>query len=134
MNNFNDSQLYKEELEFIFGERGSGVRKATVISAFIESQVFLLASIFLKKHQVEHKPDSYQEYSQSMNILQVNRIIDSEELEIIKKFRKERNKSIHGIFKGMTRKGWDMQNKLVIDLGRSVITILNQKIANMSDI
>ncbi len=80
MNNFTDSQLYKEELEFIFGEKGSGVRKATVISAFIESQVYLLASIFLEKHKVTHKPESYQEYSQSLNILRVNEILTQEEL------------------------------------------------------
>ena len=128
MNNSNRLQLYKEEYEFIFSNKGSGVRRATVISAFIEWQIFSLAGNFLESQGITHKPESNQEYNQSFNIIKVNRILVSKELEMIQKFRKERNKSIHGIFKGMTRTEWDKQNKLVIELGRPIIKELDKKL------
>lgn len=128
MNNSARSQLYKEEFEFIFSKKGSGVRRATVISAFIEWQIFSLASHFLDERKVTHKPEANQEYNQSFNVLKVNKELTSEELERIQKFRKERNKSIHGIFKGMTRIEWDRQNKLVIELGRPIVKELDKKL------
>lgn len=125
---FSNLQVYKEEYDFIFRERGSGVRKATVISTLIEALVYSLASIFLENHKVEHNPETYQEYSQSINILKVNKILTPEGLDRLRAFRRERNKSIHGIFKGMTRKDWDQQNKIVIDLGRPIVKELNQRL------
>ena len=128
MSNYNRSQLYKEEFEFIFSRKGSSVRRATVISAFIEWQIISLASHFLEARMVAHKPEPYQEYNQSFNVLKANKVITSEELEKIIKFRKERNKSIHGIFKGMTRPEWDRQNKLAIELGRPIVKELDKKL------
>ncbi|MDP2946060.1 MAG: hypothetical protein Q8N61_01245 [bacterium] len=128
MNNPNRSLLYKEEFEFIFNRKGSGVRRATVISAFIEWQVFSLASNFLEARKVAHKPEPNQEYNQSFNVLKVNKVLTPEELEKIIKFRKERNKSIHGIFKGMTRIEWNRQNKLAIELGRPIVKELDKKL------
>ncbi|MFZ2187326.1 MAG: hypothetical protein WAV46_01730 [Candidatus Moraniibacteriota bacterium] len=128
MNNSNRSQLYEEEFDFIFNKKGSGVRRATVISAFIEWQIISLASNFLEERNVVHKPEPYQEYSQSFYVLKVNSVLTTEELERVKKFRKERNKSIHGIFKGMTRPEWDRQNKLVINLGKPIVKELDKKL------
>ena len=128
MNNLNKSLLYKEEFEFIFSSKGSGVRRATVISAFIEWQVFSLASSFLEARKVAHKPEPNQEYNQSFNVLRVNKVLTSEELEKIIKFRKERNKSIHEIFKGMTRTEWNRQNKLAIEIGRPIVKELDKKL------
>lgn len=122
------SQLYIEEFEFIFSRKGSGVRRALVISAFIEAQIFSLASRFLEERNVAYKPEPSQEYSQSLNVLKVNKIISVEELKRIQKFRTERNKSIHGIFKGMTRAEWEKQNKLVIELGRPIVKELDIKL------
>lgn len=58
MNNSDRSQLYEEEFEFIFSNMGSGVRRTTVIAAFIEWQIFSLASYFLEARNVTHKPES----------------------------------------------------------------------------
>jgi hypothetical protein len=128
MNDRVRSQLYKEEFDFIFARKGSGVRRATVISAFIEWQIFSLASQFLEERKVAHKPEPYQEYSQSLNVLKVNKVLTSKELEKIQKFRRERNKSVHNIFKGMTRSEWEQQNKLVIELGRPIVKELDKKL------
>ncbi|MBI2019195.1 hypothetical protein HYS95_00820 [Candidatus Daviesbacteria bacterium] len=132
MNNSDRSQLYKEEIKFIFSRKGSDVRRATVISAFIEWQIFSLASHFLEKRKVAHKPEPNQEYNQSFNVLKVNKILALIELEKIQKFRRERNKSIHSIFKGMTRIEWERQNKLVIELGRPIVKALDKKLYSLT--
>lgn len=121
-------QLNKEELEFIFKNSGSGVRRATVISAYIEWQIFYLASKFLENCKVVYDPEPMQEYRQSLNILKTNNMLNDGEIKGLEEFRRQRNKSIHGIFKGMTRDEWNLQSKLVIDLGRPIIKELNKKI------
>ena len=121
-------QLNKEELDFIFKNSGSWVRRATVIAAYIEWQIFYLASAFLKNKDVIYDPEPMQEYRQSLNILKTNSILNAEELKKLEKFREGRNKSIHGIFKGMTRSEWEAQNTLVAELGRPIVTNLNRKI------
>lgn len=126
--NMSRSQLYNEELDFILKDNGSSVRRATVISAFIEWQVNSLAGNFLEEHGVVHNPEPHQEYNQSLYVLEANKVLTPEELGMVKKFRKERNKSIHRIFKDMTRLEWDRQNKLVINLGRPVVKELDKKL------
>lgn len=121
-------KVYQEEFTYIFSKKAPCVRGATVISALIEWQVFSLASRFLEDKEVIHKPEASQEYSQSLNILKVNKILTLQELEEIKKFRTERNKSIHGIFKEMTRDEWDKQNRLVVELGKSIVKNLDKKL------
>lgn len=128
MSHFIKSKLYKEECRYIFSKRANCVRGVTVISAFIEGQIFSLASIFLRKHKVKHDPEPAQEFYQSLNILKVNRILTLDESEKIKEFRKKRNKCIHGIFKGMTRPAWEKQNNLVIELGRPIVKLLDEKL------
>lgn len=127
---FERSQLYREEFAFIFSRKGSGVRRTMVISALIEGQIFSLASRFLKERGVTHNPESNQEYNQSLNILKSNNILTFEELDKIQKFRKERNKSFHRIFRDMTRFEWDQQNRRVIELGRPVARELDKKLYN----
>ena len=127
MNAF-DNTLLKEEFEFIFGRKGSGVRRATVTAAFMEWQIIDLARHFLEEHKVMYKPEPHQEYSQSLSILKANNVISAKEAERIATFRKERNKSVHGIFKGMTRPEWDKQNKHKIELGKPIIKLLNEKL------
>jgi hypothetical protein len=128
MDSFSRSGLYTEEFKFIFDKKGSNVRRATVISALIEWQVFSLASKYLNKRGVEHKPEQNQEYNQSFNVLKTNRVIEPDKLDMIKKFRIERNKSIHDIFKGITRPEWDKQNKLVINLGKKIVEELDKEL------
>ena len=99
-----------------------------MISAFVEEQILLLAESFLKEKGVIHKPEPRQEYSQSLNVLETNKILNSQELKQIKKFREERNKAIHGIFKGMTRDEWQEQNNKVVKLGRPIIRNLDKKL------
>ncbi|MDP2860380.1 MAG: hypothetical protein Q8N98_01545 [bacterium] len=128
MDNATLQQLNKEELSFIFNRKGSGVRRATVISAYIEWQIFYIASIFLESRNVVYDPEPTQEYRQSLNILKTNKILGQDKLKNLEEFRKQRNKSIHGIFKGMTRDQWGQQNKLVIDIGRPIVKNLNEVI------
>jgi hypothetical protein len=123
------SQLYQEEFDTIFNNRKAfRVRDALVASAFIEGQILLLAKSFLEKKEVIYKPESRQEYFQSLNVLVTNDILNKQELKQIKQFREERNKAIHGIFKGMTRREWEEQNKKVVELGRPIIKNLDKKL------
>ena len=121
------SELYQEEFGFIFNNKKAFcVRGVLVISAFVEEQILLLAEYFLEEKGVIHKPEPRQEYSQSLNVLETNKILNSQELKQIRKFREERNKAIHGIFKGMTRRQWEEQNKKVVGLGRLIIKNLDK--------
>ena len=123
------SDLYLEEFRFIFNDRKAfRVRGAVVISAFIEGQILLLAKCFLEDKKVVYEPESRQEYFQSLNMLKTNNILNSEELKQIKQFREERNKAIHGIFKGMTRNQWQEQNNKVVELGRPIAKNLDKKL------
>jgi hypothetical protein len=123
------SQLYQEEFDTIFNDRKAfRVRGALVASAFIEGQILLLAKSFLEKKEVIYKPESRQEYFQSLNVLLTNNILNQQELKQIRQFREERNKAIHGIFKGMTRREWEKQNKKVVELGRPIIKNLDKKL------
>lgn len=123
------SQLYQEEFDTIFNDRKAfRVRGALVASAFIEGQILLLAKSFLDKKEVIYKPESRQEYFQSLNVLVTNNILNQHELKQIRQFREERNKAIHGIFKGMTRRVWEEQNKKVVELGRPIIKNLDKKL------
>jgi hypothetical protein len=112
-------RLYQEEFDTLFVDKKAfRVRGALVISAFIEGQILLLAKSFLEKRGIIHKPESRHEYFQSLNVLKTNKILNSQELKQIEEFRTERNKAIHGIFKGMTRPEWEEQNKKEVELGR----------------
>jgi hypothetical protein len=123
------SELYQEEFDTIFNDRKAfRVRGALVISAFVEGQILLLAKSFLEKKEVIYEPESRQEYFQSLNVLKTNKILNSEELKQINKFRDERNKAIHGAFKGMTRREWEEQNKKVVELGRPIVKNLDKKL------
>jgi hypothetical protein len=123
------SQLYQEEFETLFNDRKAFcVRGALVISAFVEGQILLLAKSFLENKGVTHKPESRHEYFQSLNVLATNKILDPQELKQIKQFREERNKAIHGILKGMTRREWEEQNNKVVKLGRPIIRNLDEKL------
>jgi hypothetical protein len=122
------SELYQEEFKYIFSKKGSCVRGALVSSAFVEGQILLLAKSFLEEHGVKHEPKQHQEYRQSLNVLEANRILDSKELKNIKNFWKERNRAIHGPFKGMTRTEWEKQNNKVVELGRLIIKNLDKKL------
>jgi hypothetical protein len=123
------SKLYQEEFDTIFNDRKAFcVRGALVVSAFVEGQILLLAKFFLESKGVIHKPESRQEYFQSLNVLATNKILNTQELKQIKQFREERNKAIHGIFKGMTRREWEKQNNKVVRLGRPIIMNLDKKL------
>jgi hypothetical protein len=126
------SQLYLEEFEYIFSNKSLRVRGALVTSAFMEGQIILLAKFFLEKHGVKYEPKQSQEFWQSLNILKTNGILSSDEWKNIEKFRKERNKSIHGPFKEMTRPVWEEQNKKVVQMGRPVIENLDNKLQILS--
>jgi len=128
MENAKLQQLNKQEFDYIFSNKGLSVRGSTVISAYIEWQIFYLASIFLKSCNVVYDPEPMQEYRQSLNILKTNKILTQDELKNLEEFRKQRNKSIHGIFKGMTRDQWNQQNKLVVELGRPIVKTLNERL------
>jgi len=122
-------QLYQEEFDIIFNDaKAFRVRGAVVTSAFIEGQILLLAKCFLEKHGVKFEPQKHQAYRQSLNILKTNGKLNSEELKDIEKFWNERNKAIHGIFKGMTRDEWQKQNIKVVELGRPIIKNLDKKL------
>jgi hypothetical protein len=60
--------------------------------------------------------------------LKTNKILNSQELEELKKFRTERNNAIHGIFKGMTRRQWEEQSNKVVRLGRPIVKNLDKKL------
>ena len=123
------SELYREEFGFIFNDKKAFcVRGALVISAFVEAQILLLAESFLEEKGVKFKPEPRQEYSQSLNVLKTNKILNPEELKQINKFRDERNKAIHRVFKGMTRPQWEEQNNKVVELGRLIVKNLDEKL------
>ncbi len=123
------SELYREEFGFIFNDKKAFcVRGALVISAFVEAQILLLAESFLENKGVKYKAEPRQEYSQSLNILRTNKILNSNELKQIEKWRGERNKAIHTIFKGMTRREWEEQNNRVVESGRLIIKNLDKKL------
>lgn len=123
------SQLYQEEFKTIFIDKKSlRVRGALVISAFIEGQILLLAKSFLEQHNIKYDPPSNQEFWQSVDILKANGRLTPKELKDMEKFRKERNKAIHGPFKGMTRKEWEEQNNIVVKLGRPIVKNLDEKL------
>jgi hypothetical protein len=120
------SELYRQEFAFIFSRKAS-VRGVIVVSALVEAQIFLLAESFLEKKEVKYNPDPRQEFSQSLNILQTNNVLNSKELKQIEKFRKERNTAIHRIFK-MTRPQWEEQNNRIVELGRLIVKNLDEKL------
>ena len=123
------SELYREEFGFIFNDKKAFcVRGALVISAFVEAQILLFAESFLEEKGVKYKPEPRQEYSQSLNVLEANDILNSKELKQINKFREERNKAIHRVFKGMTRREWEEQNNKVVELGRLIVKNLDKKL------
>jgi hypothetical protein len=123
------SELYREEFGFIFNDKKAFcVRGALVISAFVEAQIFCIAESFLEEKGVKYKPEPRQEYSESLNVLKANDVLNSKELKQIKIFRDERNKAIHRIFKGMTRQEWEGQNNKVVRLGRPIVKILDKKL------
>ena len=122
------SELYREEFSFIFSKRAYCVRGVLVISAFVEAQIFLLAESFLEEKGVKYKPEPRQEYSQSLNVLKANGILNLQELKQIKIFQTERNRAIHRIFKEMTRPEWQEQNRKVVELGRPTVKNLDKKL------
>jgi hypothetical protein len=122
------SELYREEFKYIFSNKAFCVRGALVTAAFIEGQVFLLAKSFLEIKSVKFELKGYQGYRQALNILKDNGILTSKELKSLEKFQEERNKSIHGIFKGMTRPQWEQQNTKVVQLGRPIVENLDEKL------
>jgi hypothetical protein len=123
------SELYREEFGFIFNNKKAFcVRGALVISAFVEAQILFLAESFLEEKGVKYKPEPRQEYSLLVNILGANEILNSKELKQIRNFREERNKAIHRIFKGMTRREWEEQNNKVVELGRPIVKNLDKKL------
>ena len=123
------SELYQEEFGFIFNDKKAFcVRGALVVSAFVEAQILLLAESFLEEKGVKYKPEPRQEYSQSLNVLGANDILNSKELKQINEFREKRNRAIHRIFKGMTRGEWEKQNNKVVELGRLIVQNLDKKL------
>ena len=109
------SELYREEFGFIFNDKKAFcVRGALVVSALVEAQILQLAESFLEEKGVKYKPEPRQEYFQSLNVLEANDILNSKELKKLKDFRDRRNKAIHRIFKGMTRRQWEEQNNKVV--------------------
>jgi len=122
------SDLYKSEFIFIFSKESFRVRGALVTSAFVEGQILLLAKSFLEERGVKHEPKQHQQYRQSLNVLETNGILNSEELDNIENFWKERNKAIYSIFKGMDRAQWEKQNNKVVELGRPIIESLDKKL------
>jgi hypothetical protein len=123
------SELYRGEFGFIFNDKKAFcVRGVLVISAFVEAQISLLAESFLEGKGVKYEPEPRQEYSQSLNVLKTNKILNPEELKQINKFRDERNKAIHRVFKGMTRPQWEEQNNKVVKSGRLIVKNLDKKL------
>ncbi len=120
--------IYKEEYNYIFSRKALSVRGASVVSAFVEAQILLLAKLFLKKHGVKYEPKQHQEFRQSLNILETNGVLSKQECKEIEGFWKERNKAIHGPFKGMTREEWGSQNNRVVETGRPIVKKLDQRI------
>ena len=123
-----DPKLYQDEFKYLFGKRSFCVRGVLVSAAFIEGQIVDLAKPFLKAEGIKCKPESTQEYFKSLEVLETKRKLNSKELDQIEKFRKERNKAIHGVFKGMTRPQWEQQNKKVVELARPIIENLDKKL------
>ena len=121
------SELYQEEFRYLFSKKAFCVRGALVSAAFVEGQILLLAKPSLGKG-VKYKRESLQEYFQSLKVLEATKILNSRELGEINRFREERNKAIHGIFKGMTRSEWEEQNAKVVRLGRPIIENLDKKL------
>lgn len=122
------SEIYKREYTYIFSKKAFCVRGATVSAGFIEGQIYSLAKMFLEGRNIKYLPRPSHEYSQSLNVLQTNGIITKQEVKEIGKFREERNKSIHGIFKGMTIHEWEGQNNRVVSLGRPIIEKLDKRL------
>jgi len=125
--------IYKEEYDYIFSRKAHSVRGASVVSAFIEAQILLLAKSFLESHVVKYEPKQHQEYRQSLNVLETNGLLSKPEIRQIEAFWKERNKAIHGPFKGMTREQWGKQNNKVVDLGRPIVKVLDSKIKSQEN-
>jgi len=121
-------KIYQEEFKFIFGEKALCVRGAAVTCVFIEGQIFLLAKNFLQAHSVNYKPRKHNELRQSLNVLETNKKLQKKELKAIENFLTKRNEIVHGVFKGMTRTEWEEKNKEVVELGRSIIKILDEKL------
>jgi hypothetical protein len=122
------SEIYQREFDYILSRKAPCVRGASVTSAFIEGQIFLLAKSFLEERGVKYKPKNHQAFRQSLNVLGTNEKLNPKELEDIEDFWIERNKTIHGIFKGMTIPEWEEQNRIVVRLGRPIIMSLDKKL------
>ena len=123
------SEVYKEEFAHVFSKKAFRVRGAVVISALIEGQVLLLAESFLEERKVKLEQKGHRlRHRQALDILKYNGIITAEEHRNIDHFQKERNRSIHGPFKGMTRTEWEEQNNNVVELGRPIVEILDKKL------
>jgi hypothetical protein len=122
------SKLYQEEFNYIFSRKAFCVRGALVTSAFIEGQILLLTEYFLEEHGVKLGLRRYQGHRQSLSILKENGIITLKEFKNIEIFQKERNISIHGPFKGMTRSDWEKQNNKVVEFGRPIVRTLDEKL------
>lgn len=120
------SEIYQREYSYIFSKKAFCVRGATVSAGFIEGQIFSLAKMFIEGRNIKYLPRPGHEYSQSLNVLETNGILTKQEVKEIGKFREERNKSIHGMFKGMTIRGWEEQNNKVVSLGRPIIEKLDK--------
>lgn len=124
----NDQKVYLEEYSFIFSNKGSGVRKVLVLSALIEEQIFLLVEQLFLRHSLEFSFKTSQNFYQLVEVLKLNNVILETDEIAIKKFREERNKAVHKIFKGMTRAEWNELNKHVIELGRPIVEKLEKKL------
>lgn len=122
------TNVYREEFEYVFSNKAMSVRGATVISALIEWQVIQLTTTFLQSKGIIHRPEPRSAYHQSLNILIVNNVLDEKIIKNLNTFRRQRNKSIHGIFKNLTREEWAKQNEIVVKLGRLIVQELDQKL------
>lgn len=120
--------LYTEEYNFVFSNKGSGVRKVAVISALIEQQIYMLTEQFLLKRNVKFTPKSIRYFYESLDILVDNTVLSLDESNEIKDFRKDRNIALHKIFSGMSRDEWNIQNAKVITKGRPIIQKLEHKL------
>lgn len=127
-----EHKLYTEEYNFVFSNRGSGVRKVAVISALIEQQISLLTEQFLLRHSVKFTTKSIRYFYESLDILVDNHVLTQEEAKEIKDFRKDRNTALHKIFSGMSRDEWNTTNAIVITKGRPIIQKLEQKLFTSS--
>lgn len=122
----NQQKLYLEEIENV-DKTGPSLRNVAILSAMIEALVYSVARHFLQSNGVTINPQEPDEYRISINVLESNRILSSDELNDIKEFRKYRKFIFHNLFKGIsTRADLDEKIKRAFNIGLKIVKKLEK--------